>query len=212
VHCGVERDILYFGTCFWQNGIRQPATNAMSDFDDPSAPQFYHEDIGEYRFADDGLYPNNRRWPLLHYHLALAVAGGLASAQACQALFERHGWSNGWVNGVYSFHHYHSNTHEVLGVVQGTAEVFFGGPHGQILSLYRGDVVVIPAGVAHKCMDASPNFVVVGAYPDGRDFDINHGTREEHDRALGRIEAVPRPASDPVFGPGGPLLRKWSPQ
>ena len=181
----------------------------MSEFEDPSARRFYDEDIDEYRFADDGLYPNNPHWPLLHYHLTLAAAGGLESAQACQALFDRNGWSNGWVNGVYSFHHYHSNTHEVLGVVQGTAEVFFGGPHGQIVSLYRGDVVVIPAGVAHKRMDASPNFVVVGAYPEGRDFDINHGTREEHDRALGRIEGVPRPATDPVFGPGGPLLRRW---
>ncbi|MBV9492032.1 MAG: hypothetical protein JO069_20245 [Verrucomicrobia bacterium] len=181
----------------------------MNNRDVASAHGFYDEDIDEYWFSDDGRYPNNATWPLLIYRLALASHGGLDSAQACQALFARNGWTNGWVNGVYPFHHYHSNTHEVLGVVQGAADVFFGGPNGEIVHVCRGDVVIIPAGVAHKRVDASANFVVVGAYPEGRRFDLNHGTAEEHDQAVNRIRAVPSPATDPVFGSHGPLLRRW---
>lgn len=185
----------------------------MNGFNNVPRPREFYgdEDINEYWFADDGLYPNNANLPLLVYQLALATRGGLESPQACQTLFARNDWSNGWVDGVYTFHHYHSNTHEVLGVVQGAADVLFGGPNGQIVHVRRGDVVIIPAGVAHKRVDASANFMVVGAYPEGRDFDVSHGTAEQHDRAVGRIEGVPRPTTDPVFGRNGPLLVKWPP-
>src|SRR5437870_8580248 len=35
------------------------------------------------------------------------------------------------------------------------------------LDVQSGDVIVIPAGVAHQKLDASSDFAVVGAYPDG---------------------------------------------
>ena len=69
----------------------------MSHFNVSGARESGDEALKEYWFADDGLYPNNAHWPLLLYQLALAARGGLESPQACLALFERSGWSNGWV-------------------------------------------------------------------------------------------------------------------
>lgn len=47
--------------------------------------------IEEYRFADDGQIPNNPHLPLLVYRGALDPGGD--AAQACEALFARHGWT-----------------------------------------------------------------------------------------------------------------------
>jgi uncharacterized protein YjlB len=40
---------------------------------------------------------------------------------------------------------------------------------------FKGDVLLIPAGVAHKNVGASIDFKCVGAYPGGKEFDINLG-------------------------------------
>jgi long-chain acyl-CoA synthetase len=42
----------------------------------------------------------------------------------------RNGWSGTWRNGIYAFHHYHSTSHEVLGIAAGSAAVRFGGEGG----------------------------------------------------------------------------------
>jgi len=83
------------------------------------------------------------------------------------ALFERNGWGGAWRNGIYAHHHYHSTTHEVLGVASGSVRVRLGGDSGKTVVLRAGDVVVVPAGVAHKSEGESPDLVVVGAYPQG---------------------------------------------
>ena len=66
-----------------------------------------------------------------------------------KATFARNGWTNAWIDGIHEFHHYHSNAHEVLGIVSGSAPVRFGGEDGELVGVTAGDVVVIPAGVAH---------------------------------------------------------------
>nr|WP_240795509.1 cupin domain-containing protein [Aquibacillus halophilus] len=65
-------------------------------------------------------------------------------------LFRTNNWKNSWTGGVFSYHHFHSNSHEVLGVISGQAKIMFGGNHGLSLNIYAGDAVVIPAGVGHK--------------------------------------------------------------
>ena len=72
-----------------------------------------------------------------------------------------------------------------------------------------GDVVVIPAGVAHKNEGASSDLLFVGAYPRGQRPDMCRPGAADDNRALVRIAAVPLPAGDPLFGPSGPLLERW---
>lgn len=120
-----------------------------------------------------------------------------------ERLFERNGWSNGWRNGVYPFHHYHSTSHEVLGVACGRAKLRLGGEDGRDLDVATGDVLVLPAGTGHKRLSASPDFLVVGAYPEGRGYDLiraDETSEAETRAALRNIARVPLPDRDPVSG------------
>ncbi len=157
----------------------------------------------QFRFEDDGTIPNSRL-TLLLYRDALP-----REPAAIERHFAANGWSNSWRDGIYGFHHFHSIAHEVLGVASGEAKVTFGGEAGETLLLTAGDVVVIPAGVGHCNRGASPDFLVVGAYPGGADWDLARGEPARHDAVRANIGGVALPAADPVRGPDGPLLRLW---
>jgi uncharacterized protein YjlB len=156
------------------------------------------------RFEDDGRIPNNPRLSLVIYRLALPASDHLA--KDFEKRFSGNGWTNSWRDGIFDYHHFHSNTHEVLGVAQGEARVCFGGEAGEVLAVSAGDVAILPAGTGHKCESASDDFLVVGAYPDGRDYDICRGDPAEHDRAVARIAGVPLPKKDPIFGKSGVVV------
>jgi hypothetical protein len=70
-------------------------------------------------------------------------------------------------------------------------------------------VVVIPAGVAHKGEAASPDLLIVGAYPGGRGPDMQIPGKCDREHALANIVAVPSPGGDPVRGASGPLIERW---
>lgn len=163
--------------------------------------------VETYQFADDGTVPNNPALPLVLYRGALAEGGDRASA--CERMFDRNGWPDAWRNGIYAHHHYHSTAHEVLGIAAGSARVRLGGEHGQTVELRAGDVVVIPAGVAHKRESASADLLVIGAYPRGQRPDICRAETGARNKALANIAAVPLPAADPITGDAGPLLDRW---
>lgn len=154
-------------------------------------------------FEDDGAFPNSRL-PVLVYRAVAEVS----DAARCERLFAEHGWLGAWRNGIYSFHHFHSIAHEVLGVVAGSATVMLGGPNGRELRIEQGDVLVLPAGTGH-CNLGDQGLLVVGAYPDGMDWDLCRGDPAEHDDAVKRIRAVPMPATDPVEGVNGSLHAFW---
>lgn len=154
---------------------------------------------------DDGVFPNSTK-PALIYR---DVLDGGVSDGAMKALFERNGWPPYWTDTIFDYHHYHSTAHEALGVVSGNAGVKLGGPTGDTVQLKAGDVVVIPAGVAHKLESASQDFLVVGAYPPGQDFDTMSGADGEREMAMVNLEKVGLPSTDPVGGDEGPLLEKW---
>jgi uncharacterized protein YjlB len=158
-----------------------------------------------FTFADDGIFPNSRL-PLLLYKAATAPRE--ASPEALERLFAANGWPPRWRSGVYPFHHYHSTSHETLGIARGTARLMLGGPRGREVEVAAGDVIVIPAGVAHRRLSASDDFLVVGAYPPGMDWDLLKGEPGDRPRADANIAAVPRPAMDPVSGEGG-LTFAW---
>jgi uncharacterized protein YjlB len=160
---------------------------------------------------DDGVYPNNDKLPLLAFQRALALSEGDPAA-VFEALFRANQWVGSWRNGVYGFHHYHSTAHEVLGVYGGTARVQFGGEQGVVLSVSAGDVVVIPAGVAHKNLGASRDLRVVGAYPRGQRWDMCYGEAVERPQADQNIARVPVPDADPIYGTEGPLIEYWPKQ
>lgn len=160
-----------------------------------------------YFFEDDGSIPNNSKLPLLVYHKALS--GGQTNVSTCRNLLNSHGWKNSWVNGIYSYHHYHSTTHEILVVLSGSADVKMGGEQGEILSISTGDVMVIPAGVGHCKLESTSDFRVMGAYPGGQSYDLCTVKADERPKVLQNIRETPLPESDPVTGEKDPLYRYW---
>jgi uncharacterized protein YjlB len=160
--------------------------------------------VETHTFDDDGGIPNSTL-PVLLYH----DVAGARSASDCERLFAGHGWLGAWRNGIFSFHHFHSTAHEVLGIVAGVASVTLGGPLGRQLELRRGDVVVLPAGTGHCNNGSSGDLLVIGAYPDGMSWDLRRGDPAEHEEVLANIRAVPLPRADPVHGPSGPLEQLW---
>jgi uncharacterized protein YjlB len=124
-------------------------------------------------------------------------------------MFASHGWPPQWRNGIYQFHHYHATAHEVLGIAEGTARVLVGGPHGEAINLAAGDCVLLPAGTGHCSLDASPDLLVVGAYPPDQDWDLRREQSSDAERMA--METLPFPASDPATGSAGALLEFWPP-
>lgn len=164
--------------------------------------------VQEILINDDGTFPGNSL-PALLYKGALDIPL-LFPATHISQVFKKHGWSNSWDAGIFTYHHYHSITHEVLGIYSGEATIQLGGDDGPKLLLEKGDVLVIPAGVAHKNLDEENAVGVVGAYPDGRDYHMNYGKPGERPKTDENIAAVPLPGSDPLGGAGGELTKRWT--
>jgi len=167
-------------------------------------------EIQPYSLKDDGTFPNNEHLPVLFYEDCLQVPDNFAAAPGIEALFISNNWGGAWENGIYDFPHYHSTSHEVMGIAEGHVNVQLGGPHGVVLQMKKGDVLIIPAGVAHCRLDSSTDFSCVGAYPPGQEqYDIMRGDPAERPDADARIQLLPLPAIDPVYGADGPLLTYW---
>ena len=157
---------------------------------------------------DDGIFPNSKL-KLLVYRQAVELPEK-DPASIFERVFESNQWHGSWRNGIYPYHHYHSTAHEVLGIYLGWAKVQLGGEKGVALEIQAGDVIIIPAGVAHKKLRSSADFGVVGAYPEGQDWDMNYGKPVGRPNADRNIERVALPKLDPIYGARGPLLEKWT--
>lgn len=153
------------------------------------------------------FFPNNEKYPLLIYKAVFNI--NQLDAKAIINLLAQNKWGNAWKNGIYDYHHYHSNTHEILVVIAGTCRVIYGGPKGMVFVVNEGDVMIHPAGVSHKREESSENFACVGAYPNSINYDMNYGYPDEYQKATKNIQHVQLPMMDPIFGENGPIFQYW---
>ncbi len=162
-------------------------------------------EVEKIQLSRNGWMPNNDRLPVLLYRRAFDGAG---MADQMEAALEKNLWPAQWRNGVYTFHHYHSTAHEALGFAGGKAQLMLGGENGDVVTVEAGDVLALPVGTGHFLVHAEPGFLVVGAYPAGQHWDI---CRSAPDAAgVERMRQLPFPASDPLTGKGGELVRSWA--
>lgn len=162
-------------------------------------PMRQQEETIRLSLADDGVFPNNAKVPLvLQRQIVSSASGSSATADALDAIFLANGWHPQWQGSLYAIHHYHATTHEAIGVIRGEAIIQFGGPHGSEIVVSAGDAIMIPAGVAH-CLKTSKNgFQVLGAYPPGCSPDMcfgEPGERPDADDAIRKAPFCVRPSN-----------------
>lgn len=160
--------------------------------------------------SENEPFPNNSL-PVLYYEDALNDAlEDNFDAKDVLELFENNGYTHGWTGIIEDRHHFHSNAHEALAITKGEVTVQIGGQNGEMRTLRQGDVVLVPAGVAHKRLDGSENFEVVGAYPsNGDNFDMHYGDASDYEAIKENISKVERPLTDPVTGNPGDMDENW---
>ena len=157
----------------------------------------------------DGQTPNNPRLPLIIYRSPVDLADAMDPAAIFEILFGRNEWKPAWRDGVYPFNHFHTGTHEVVGIARGHARIRYGGKEGRDLEVRAGDVIVHPAGVGHRRLSASRDLLVVGAYPKGGHYDEPRPGEIGYEKATANIAKVGLPKTDPVYGANGPLISLW---
>lgn len=166
--------------------------------------------VETFYIEENQPFPNNSL-PVLYYPKRVNdLLDKSDSAQSILNLLEQNGYSNGWVNGIFSYHHFHATTHEVLACIAGEATVQLGGPDAELYSFSKGDVLLLPAGIAHKRIEASDDFKIVGAYPGGLEPDIQKGEAKNYEAIKQTIASVAKPEKDPVEGENGAVLNYWT--
>jgi uncharacterized protein YjlB len=142
----------------------------------------------KYQFKDDGITPNNQL-PVLVFR---AVNHNPYLADFFENTFKEAGWGNNWRDIINVADHYHSNTHEILGISKNRVRLKIGGAKGKEIELAEGDVVLIPAGVGHYSLDNSHPYEVVGGYPGGAEWDFILNDSGQYYDAKTRIKALPK--------------------
>jgi len=167
------------------------------------------ENYAAATFSGDGEIPNNDECSAMHYRAVVEITGSDPAAHF-EALFDANNWPSAWRNGIFSYHHFHTTAHEVLGIYSGRASVQLGGENGDVFEVQTGDVVVVPAGVGHKKIKCDGNLGVVAGYANGDSADMCTPDAERYGNRCVRVSGVAAPTHDPVYGNPGPLHRHWT--
>ena len=77
------------------------------------------------------------------------------------------------------------------------------------VTVRAGDAVLIPAGVGHKRISATPDLLVIGAYPGGQRADLMREGAEDKAGIRRRVARCRCPDADPVAGEDGPVAEHW---
>lgn len=193
-------------------------------------------EVKKYYLSPTALIPNSPN-PLLHYPRLLADKTECNAAKA-QELFSSNGWQTQWIwrYGPTQTSHYHSQAHECMAVLSGSATIRFGvadtsydldaSTHGSAketggveLHAEAGDVFVIPAGVSHKTFDTVPTAELKLLTPgDGHRIDaedVNQALEDVEISGFTMLGAYPQDGIwDFAVGGdhGGEFARVWNVQ
>ena len=140
----------------------------------------------------DGVFPNNSDHPVLIFKSALSL-----SQKESDRAITKSGWTSPWAWGIFDYHHYHSTAWELLACVRGQARVQLGGDTGPTVEVGKGDILLIPPGVAHKQLQAKGGFTLLGSYPPGSGHvDTLRGAPSlEEERNICKVE---KPEEEPL--------------
>lgn len=153
-------------------------------------------EIEKYYLPPTQLILNSLR-PLLHYKGVLK--GDACTPVAVYELFDSNDWRAQWLvrYGPTQMSHYHSEIHECMVVLSGTATIrwgvadltddleksTWGGIHetgGVDITAQAGDVFVVPAGVSHKTHNTNPGGPLELLSPGkGRGIEVTNGNVKE---------------------------------
>jgi len=171
-------------------------------------------EVKKYHLPPTALIPNSPQ-PLLHYPGLLAQKTNL-TPHGVFDLFDSNGWQVQWIfrYGQTQDSHYHSQAHECMAVLTGSATIRFGvadtdadleaSTHGNAkedggieLKANAGDVFVLPAGLAHKTFDTTPGEFALLTPGDGHgvaadDGDVRRALQEIKLNGFTMIGAYPK--------------------
>lgn len=167
--------------------------------------------VSRHLIPAHGLIPNTsiQQNPLLIYHAAfppsatpLAIEKHLSKIDAVVPQ---------WRYTMFPTTHYHSTSHEVLCISNGSARLCFGGEDNEErveIVVSKGDAMIVPAGVGHRLLeDLQGGFEMVGSYPPGKSWDMCYGRTGEEDKTqnIAKLEWF---ATDPIYGSEGPAVHR----
>jgi hypothetical protein len=83
-----------------------------------------------FLFEGDGETPNNPRFPLIFYRSPVSLTDAADPAAVFEVLFAANQWKPAWRDSIYPYNHFHTGTHETVGIASGHARVRLGAKRG----------------------------------------------------------------------------------
>ncbi|KAJ5601252.1 hypothetical protein N7510_010786 [Penicillium lagena] len=167
----------------------------------------------EQYFLDPTPHVPNSRLPILVYRNAILDP----SPRKILNIIEPNGWLKGGQWKAYKVPHFHAACHECYAVLQGKTTYQLGigptdpkfnvkgEPYGMRLTVQKGDVFVLPAGICHASLESEGDYEFIGLYPNGlleatgQRFDMNYAMKspEETAELAKKCDFVSIPPLDP---------------